>query len=128
MDLQEIVCEMHGLDLSGSRQGQMAGSCECHNELSSSIKCFSRRALLNEVRCVKWVGFHDVSRWTKSVPESIIFPDSTLFGLEEWPEYEPNNTTWNKYGIYYSISEVSESHYQHMDCFLCCPKPQLNWV
>ena len=28
----------HGLDCSGSRQGQVAGSCECGNELSGSIK------------------------------------------------------------------------------------------
>jgi len=49
MDLQEIGYEMHGLDLSGS----MAGSCECCNELSSSIKCFSRRALLHGISCVK---------------------------------------------------------------------------
>jgi hypothetical protein len=29
----------HGLDLSGSGQGQVAGSCECGNERSGSIKC-----------------------------------------------------------------------------------------
>jgi len=79
IDLQEVGSEMHGLDLSGSRQGQMTGSCECSNKLSSSVKCFSRRALLHGVSCVKWVGFHDVSRWTKSIPESIVYPDSTLF-------------------------------------------------
>jgi len=29
----------HGLDLSGSGYGQLAGSCECGNEPSGSIKC-----------------------------------------------------------------------------------------
>jgi len=29
----------YGLDRSGSEQGQMAGTCECGNELSDSIKC-----------------------------------------------------------------------------------------
>jgi len=28
----------HGLDRSGSGQGQVAGTCECGNELSGSIK------------------------------------------------------------------------------------------
>jgi len=28
-----------GLDCSGSGYGQMAGSCECGNELSGSMKC-----------------------------------------------------------------------------------------
>ena len=29
----------HGLNGSGSRQGQLAGSCRCGNEISDSIKC-----------------------------------------------------------------------------------------
>jgi hypothetical protein len=29
----------HGLDCSGSREGQVAGACECGNERSGSIKC-----------------------------------------------------------------------------------------
>jgi hypothetical protein len=29
----------HGLDRAGSGQGQVAGCCECGNELSGSIKC-----------------------------------------------------------------------------------------
>ena len=29
----------HGVDRSGSGCGQVAGCCECGNELSSSIKC-----------------------------------------------------------------------------------------
>ena len=49
MDLQEIGCEMHGLDLFGSRQGQMAAPCEYSNKLSSSVECFSRRAVLHGV-------------------------------------------------------------------------------
>ena len=30
---------MYGLDRAGSEQGQVAGTCECGNELSGSIKC-----------------------------------------------------------------------------------------
>ena len=30
----------HGLDQSGSGQGQMADTCECGNETSGSIKCW----------------------------------------------------------------------------------------
>ena len=29
----------HGLDWYGSGQGQVAGTCECGNELTHSIKC-----------------------------------------------------------------------------------------
>jgi hypothetical protein len=29
----------HGLDRSGSEQGQVVGSCECGNEQSVSLKC-----------------------------------------------------------------------------------------
>ena len=29
----------HGLNGSGSRQEQLAGSCRCGNEISDSIKC-----------------------------------------------------------------------------------------
>ena len=29
----------YGLDQAGLRQGQVAGTCECSNELSGSIKC-----------------------------------------------------------------------------------------
>jgi len=29
----------HGLDRDGSGQGQLAGTCECGNELLGSIKC-----------------------------------------------------------------------------------------
>jgi len=31
--------ERHGLDYSGSEQGQLPGACECGNEHSDSIKC-----------------------------------------------------------------------------------------
>jgi hypothetical protein len=37
MDLQEVRWG-HGLDLSGSATGQVAGSCECGNEYSCFIK------------------------------------------------------------------------------------------
>ena len=29
----------HGLERSGSGEGQVEGTCECGNELSGSIKC-----------------------------------------------------------------------------------------
>ena len=29
----------YGLDLAGSERGQVAGTCECDNESSGSIKC-----------------------------------------------------------------------------------------
>jgi hypothetical protein len=38
MYLQEVGWE-HGLNLSVSRKGQMAGACEFGNEPSGSIKC-----------------------------------------------------------------------------------------
>jgi len=41
MDHQEVWCGVWGcgLDRAGSGQGQLAGTSECGNELSSSIKC-----------------------------------------------------------------------------------------
>ena len=30
---------VYGLDLSGSEEGQVAGTCECCNEPSGSVKC-----------------------------------------------------------------------------------------
>ena len=39
MDLQEVRCGGYGLDRGGSGYGQVAGTCECGNELSGSIKC-----------------------------------------------------------------------------------------
>ena len=38
MVLQEVGCGGHGLDLAGSGQGQVAGTSECGNEPSGSIK------------------------------------------------------------------------------------------
>jgi hypothetical protein len=38
MDLREVGWE-HGLDRSGSGQGQLAGSCKCGNELYGFVKC-----------------------------------------------------------------------------------------
>ena len=38
MDLQEVGCGGHGLDRSGLGKGQVAGTCECGNEPSGSIK------------------------------------------------------------------------------------------
>ena len=39
MDLQEVGCGEYGLARAGSGQGQVAGTCECGNEPSGSIKC-----------------------------------------------------------------------------------------
>jgi len=38
MDLQEVGCGGHGLDRAASGWGQVAGTCECGNEPSGSIK------------------------------------------------------------------------------------------
>jgi hypothetical protein len=38
MDIQEVGLG-HVLDCSGSVLGQVAGSCECGNEISGSITC-----------------------------------------------------------------------------------------
>jgi len=45
----------YGLDLAGSRQRQVVGTCECGNESSGSIKCgvsLSRGILFHEVSVV----------------------------------------------------------------------------
>jgi hypothetical protein len=39
MDLQEVWCRGHGLDLSGSGQRQVVGTCECSNEPLGYTKC-----------------------------------------------------------------------------------------
>ena len=39
MDLQEVERGGIGLDRSGSGQREVAGTCECGNEPSSSINC-----------------------------------------------------------------------------------------
>jgi hypothetical protein len=39
MDLQEVGCGGHGLDPTGLGWGQVAGTCDCVNEPSGSIKC-----------------------------------------------------------------------------------------
>ena len=33
INLQELGCGVYGLDRAGSGQGQVAGTCECSNEL-----------------------------------------------------------------------------------------------
>ena len=39
IDLQEVECGGYGLDRAGSGKRQVAGTCECGNEPSGSIKC-----------------------------------------------------------------------------------------
>ena len=39
MDLQEVGCGGYGLDRSCSGEGELAGTFECGNKLSDSIKC-----------------------------------------------------------------------------------------
>jgi len=39
MDLQDVGCVGNGLDRAGSGEGQVAGTCECGNVPSGSIKC-----------------------------------------------------------------------------------------
>jgi hypothetical protein len=39
IDLQEVGCRgMDWMDMAQDREGQMAGTCECGDELSGSIK------------------------------------------------------------------------------------------
>ena len=38
MDLQEVECRGCGVDQAGSAEGQVAGTCECDNKPSISIK------------------------------------------------------------------------------------------
>ena len=38
MDLEELGCEGYGLGRAGLKQGQVAGTCECGNEPSGSVK------------------------------------------------------------------------------------------
>ena len=39
MELQEVGCWGYGLGRAGSGKGQVAGTCDCGNEPSGSIKC-----------------------------------------------------------------------------------------
>jgi len=39
MGLKEVGCGVYGLDRAGSGYGKVAGTCECGNEPSGSIKC-----------------------------------------------------------------------------------------
>jgi hypothetical protein len=39
MDSRKVGCGGYGLDRFGSEQGQVAGTCECGNEPSCSVKC-----------------------------------------------------------------------------------------
>jgi len=39
IDVQDVGCGGCGLDPAGSGYGQVAGTCECSNESSGSIKC-----------------------------------------------------------------------------------------
>jgi hypothetical protein len=40
IDLQEVGCGGYGLARAGSGQGQVAGTCECGNDRSGSLKCW----------------------------------------------------------------------------------------
>ena len=63
MDLQEVVCRWYGLDRSGSGQGQVAGTCECSNEPSDSIK---RGEFLDQLRTGQLLKKDSVA-WNKYV-------------------------------------------------------------
>ena len=53
MELQRSEIQKYGLDLSGSGQGQVLGTCECGKEPQSSIKC---QEFLNYLRTVSFSG------------------------------------------------------------------------
>jgi len=46
MEFQEVGMRRHGMEWCGSGYGQVAGCCECGNELPGSIKC---REFLNQL-------------------------------------------------------------------------------
>jgi len=59
MDLQAVECWGHGLDRSGSGWRQVAGTCECGNKPSVSIKCgefldYLRTGYLFKKDCAVW--------------------------------------------------------------------------
>ena len=51
----------HGLDRAGSGQGQVAGTCECCNEPSGSIKC---REFLDQLR-IGYLLKKDSAPWSE---------------------------------------------------------------
>ena len=53
----------HGLDQSGSGQGQVAGTCECGNEPSGSIRCGEFLDQLKMVSVSRRTGLHRVSKY-----------------------------------------------------------------
>ena len=57
----------HGLDQAGSGQGQVAGTCECDNEPSGSIKCGEFLDQLKTGQLLK-KGF---AAWSKEVSQSV---------------------------------------------------------
>ena len=62
MDLQEVEWG-HGLNLSGSGQGQVAGTCEFGNEISGSIK---RGEFLDQLRTGQFLK-KDSAPWSYKV-------------------------------------------------------------
>jgi len=70
MSLQEVGWG-HGLDWSGSGYGQMAGTCECSNEPSYSIKCGEYLDWLS----ICWLLTKNSAPWSHlKCPDPYIFP------------------------------------------------------
>ena len=61
MDLQAVGCGGYGLNQAGSGQGQVAGTCECGNEPSGSIK---RGDLLDQLKTGQLLK-KDSAPWSK---------------------------------------------------------------
>ena len=61
MDLQEVGCGGCGFDRTGLGYGQVAGTCECGNEPSGSIKCVE---FLDWLR-TGWILKKDCAAWRK---------------------------------------------------------------
>ena len=55
MDLQRMGCWGHGLDWSGSGQGQVAGTCSCFNPLTPNDLYMSRTAPLTSKLCILYI-------------------------------------------------------------------------
>ena len=74
MDLQDVGCGCYGLDRASSGQGQVAGTCECGNNPSDSIKCGE---LLDQLR-TGWLLKKYSAPWSKTVGDIYRGADKSL--------------------------------------------------
>ena len=65
----------YGLDRAGSGQGQAAGTCDCGNELSGSIKCGEVLHYLKTYELLK----KDCATWSISQSTDVVFVNTNLW-------------------------------------------------